>query len=223
MTQTGFQGLQQRLLERLRLLIRNGEWTERRLARTVGLSQPHIHNLMKGTRQLTPAICDLLMLHLNIGIQDLVTLSKVEAELQGQVAYVPLVEGRLGPSWPWPTELSSMRHRVEARLLCGMQSPVVAVAGRDPRMEPLFSHDDHALLDQSLHARTHIDEGGLYLLKRNGRGIFRRLRRSGKDLYIVSADCEHRCSAWERVVLGDVPLALVVRAKAVLLTGENWK
>jgi hypothetical protein len=223
MTQTGIQALQQRLLEHLRLLIRNGEWTERRLARTVGLSQPHVHNLMKGSRQLTPAICDLVMLHLNIGIQDLVSLTREEAELQGQFAYIPMVVGRVGPSWPWPTELSSTRHRVDANLVHGWQSPVVAVAGHDPRMEPLFSQDDHALLDQSIHARSHIDEGGLYLIKRQGRGLFRRLRRSGKELYIVCGDCEHRPSAWERVALGEVPLPLVVRAKAVFLAGESWK
>jgi transcriptional regulator with XRE-family HTH domain len=63
--------LQNRLLERLRRRIRNGELTERQIARLTGLSQPHIHNVLKGARILSPESADLVLLQLKISLFDL--------------------------------------------------------------------------------------------------------------------------------------------------------
>ena len=38
----------------LRARVRNGELTERGLARLVGVSQPHIHNVLKGRASVIP-------------------------------------------------------------------------------------------------------------------------------------------------------------------------
>ena len=48
----GLAELRGRLVLRLRDMVRNGELTERALARTTGVSQPHIHNVLKGKREL---------------------------------------------------------------------------------------------------------------------------------------------------------------------------
>ena len=45
-----FQELRQRLIAELRERVRSGEVTERGLARMIGLSQPHMHNVLKGKR-----------------------------------------------------------------------------------------------------------------------------------------------------------------------------
>ena len=55
----------------LRARVRNGEITERGLARLVGVSQPHIHNILKGIRVLTPDIGDRILAELNMSIFDL--------------------------------------------------------------------------------------------------------------------------------------------------------
>jgi len=49
----------------------NGELTERGLARRVGLSQSHIHNVLKGARILTPEVADQILRELNWGVEDL--------------------------------------------------------------------------------------------------------------------------------------------------------
>jgi hypothetical protein len=67
-----FEGLLGRLLIRLRMMVRNGEITERGLAIRVGLSQPHIHNVLCGTRILTPKIADMILFSLRISLLDLV-------------------------------------------------------------------------------------------------------------------------------------------------------
>lgn len=66
-----FQTAQIRLVAHVRNLVRNGEVTERGLARLTGVSQPHIHNVLKGVRSLTPEIGDLLLSKLKLDLLDL--------------------------------------------------------------------------------------------------------------------------------------------------------
>lgn len=67
-----FVDLQQRLLENLRHRVRSGEVTERSLARLAGLSQPHLHNVLKGKRFLSMDMADKILHNLQIGIMDLI-------------------------------------------------------------------------------------------------------------------------------------------------------
>lgn len=68
----GFHDLQCRLISFVVTKIRNGEFTERGLARMLGVSQPHLHNVLKGARPLKPEFADCLLEHFEIGILDLV-------------------------------------------------------------------------------------------------------------------------------------------------------
>jgi hypothetical protein len=68
----GFHDLQCRLISFVVAKIRNGEFTERGLARILGVSQPHLHNVLKGARPLKPEFADCLLEHFEIGILDLV-------------------------------------------------------------------------------------------------------------------------------------------------------
>ena len=67
-----FYDLQQRLLNDLRRRVRSGEITERRLARQTGISQPHIHQVLKGKRVLSPQKADDILRHLRLDLLDLV-------------------------------------------------------------------------------------------------------------------------------------------------------
>lgn len=66
-----FEDLQNRLAHYIRWRISNGEFTERGLARIAGISQPQIHNFLKGARRLSPEFADRLMARFHIGILDL--------------------------------------------------------------------------------------------------------------------------------------------------------
>ena len=48
-----FDDLRARLVENLRLRVRSGVATERGLARQTGISQPHLHHVLKGKRLLS--------------------------------------------------------------------------------------------------------------------------------------------------------------------------
>ena len=67
-----FRDLQNRLAENLRERVRSGEITERGLARLTGVSQPHIHHVLKGKRLLSADMADQVMGHLRMDILDLV-------------------------------------------------------------------------------------------------------------------------------------------------------
>ena len=66
-----FQDLHLRLLDHLRSCIHGGEMTERGLARLTGVSQPHIHNVLKGKRCLSPKMADEILLRLHVDLRDL--------------------------------------------------------------------------------------------------------------------------------------------------------
>src|SRR5260370_17852625 len=67
-----FHELQMRLVAFLRERIRSGELTERGLARLTRVSQPHIHNVLKGNRQLAIETSDRLLRRLRTDLRDLV-------------------------------------------------------------------------------------------------------------------------------------------------------
>ena len=66
-----FEDLHLRLTEYLRELVRSGELTERGLARITGVSQPHIHNVLKGKRLLSLQMADEILHRLRLDLTDL--------------------------------------------------------------------------------------------------------------------------------------------------------
>ncbi len=68
-----FERLLERLAGRLRAMIRNGEVTERGLARRIGVSQPHLHNVLAGARAMTPRLADRILAGLGMSVVDLLT------------------------------------------------------------------------------------------------------------------------------------------------------
>jgi plasmid maintenance system antidote protein VapI len=61
--------LRDAVLDHVRLSIRNGEWTERGLARAIGVSQPHLHHVLNGKRQLQFALADRLIVQFGIDLR----------------------------------------------------------------------------------------------------------------------------------------------------------
>jgi predicted transcriptional regulator len=64
--------LQQRFVALLRKRVRNGELTERGLARLVGVSQPHMHNVLHGKRTFSLQTTDDMMRQLRVDVLDLI-------------------------------------------------------------------------------------------------------------------------------------------------------
>ena len=67
----GLGDLRDRLIRRLRYVIANGDATERGLARAIGVSQPHLHNALKGKRRMSVELADSILRNLRLGVYDL--------------------------------------------------------------------------------------------------------------------------------------------------------
>ncbi len=74
-----FELLQLRLIENVHRRVQRGELTERGLARGTGISQPHLHNMLKGVRVLSPPMADLLLRHLHMSVLDLLDADEIAA------------------------------------------------------------------------------------------------------------------------------------------------
>jgi hypothetical protein len=67
-----FHELQQRLLNELQRRVRSGAVTERSLAYSSGISQPHLHNVLKGKRILSMKKADQVCRRLQIDVLHLI-------------------------------------------------------------------------------------------------------------------------------------------------------
>ena len=67
-----FLTLHARLIRLVQARIRNGDITERGFARLTGISQPHIHHVLKGVRALSPGMSDRVLEGLGLTVLDLV-------------------------------------------------------------------------------------------------------------------------------------------------------
>jgi hypothetical protein len=78
-----FELVQKRLLAFVSAQVQRGDYTERGLARVIGVSQPQIHNLLKGKRRLQPSLADRIMAKFDIDILDLLEDPEVRLRLVG--------------------------------------------------------------------------------------------------------------------------------------------
>ena len=220
-----FEKLQNSLLEHLRFRVRNGELTERGLARVTGISQPHVHNILKGVRTLTLEMGDEILRCLHLSLQDLLSdvpkPTSAGAQYPGY-RYVSVLKGFIGPSHPWPREISRIdRFPLDDSRAANLVNPVAARVAEDVRMGEAFSASDMAILDQSFLTRSEIENDALYLVKAGDSGLIRRARLTPNALYIVTEDCLTRPPAWQRVSLLGTSVHQVIRARVLFAASEN--
>jgi hypothetical protein len=225
-----FADLHAAVVDCLRTRVKNGQLTERGLARLAGISQPHVHNVLKGTRTLSLDLSDQILYALRLSLLDLIDRDTLVGYLQGTPedglgqAYLPLLLGRVGPAHPWPKEVD--RHEricIPRSVIEKMHEPVLALLAEDTRMQTVFADGDLALLDQSPRARTDISPAACYLIKRGNAGLVRRLRYLGRQLYVFSDDVADRPAGWEKLPLEDHQLTYFVRARVTLVAKDsNW-
>lgn len=80
-----FDQLHKRLVTRLREKVRSGEVTERGLARVTGISQPHIHNVLKGKKLFSSGMSDTILRGLNLDVLDLLEPAELSEKLRRPV------------------------------------------------------------------------------------------------------------------------------------------
>jgi hypothetical protein len=218
----GFEELRTRLVAVLKSRLRNGELSERRMAHLTGISQPHIHNVLKGVRILSPRAADQILCSFQLTVLDLLRPEDSPAGLcprcsgSDRFTEVPVLDAWLGPGLPLPQESASLEsHPFPRPFIASLESPLVARLASDALMRALFREGDLALLDRARSKRFLIEPNGLYVVNREGEGLVRKLRRGGlQDLLLVAASPDGR-EHIEPLSLEGSHLLDVVKAKVV--------
>ena len=168
--------------------------SERGLARLVGFSQPHIHNVLQGKRNLQPELADALMAVLPVELDDLLTPSELQragAAPPQDARPIPVLEGVLGAGAPFPRLPSarsggpSERYYAGAALE-GVTSPAaVRVSPEERAMWPTIWPADWVILDRDPQVRVRPELERFYALEVDGRGFIARCRLVGERLLTV--------------------------------------
>ena len=90
MEKISFETLFARLIFAVNLRIKNGEYTERGLARILGISQPQMHNVLKGARTLHADLADRLLSKLGISVLHLFEEGELSGELRARLSALGL-------------------------------------------------------------------------------------------------------------------------------------
>ena len=76
-----FVALKSRLIHIVNTRIEKGDFTERGLARMLGISQSQVHNVLKGARKLKPELADHIISRLDMSVLDLLESSELRDQL----------------------------------------------------------------------------------------------------------------------------------------------
>jgi hypothetical protein len=223
-TSLNLRELTERLLLHLRERIRRGEITERGLARLTGYSQPHIHNVLKGSRGLQIELADQMMAMLDIPLPSLFT----QDELGGHAPPKPneglpvaILEGRLGGGAPFPHMASPQRRFFPVSQLAGLISPVLArIHSNEPAMRPTICPEDLVLMDRSPIERRRPRLESVYALCWKKKGYIGRCRVVGRALVVTVDNARESPEPPRPTAISDQSILDVVQGKIIWL-GRN--
>ena len=217
-----FEMLRGRLMGHLRTRIQNGEMTERSLARLTGISQPHIHNVLKGAKILSPELEDKILSSLKISVLDLFSIDELRLQLNrggNMETYraISVLDGLLGPGFPMPVQASrGEMHPVAGSLLVNVDGPQLARLVEDPEMQPTVKANALVLLDRSEGARLARSADEYYAVSINGSAVIRILYTLGCHLYAATERTRESPKAWLELPATGEPLS-IIHARVVWL------
>jgi hypothetical protein len=218
-----FQDAQLKLLAYVRSQIRNGELTERGFARLIGISQPHVHNVLKGVRNLSPKIFDLALKYLHLSLLDLVPSGELEAHLRSRriprrSAEASFLDSPIGPGMPWPAGLAP--HKNFPLPFPSVHAPanlVMASLIADPSMQPTLGSSDVVLLDTSPSRPSTLAPQGLFVVERGNEAgneaVLRYIRPGAHGYYLATDATLDTPIDWEPLPVSASELATAVKAR----------
>ncbi len=222
-----FQDAQAKLLAHVRDRIRNGELTERDLARLIGVSQPHVHNVLKGVRSLSPEIFDSILQYFRMSLLDLASPEDLEASLRRRhlperVPEAAFLESALGPGLAWSAAVNWRRSfPLPFSAATVPRGIVMARLAPDPYMYVTLAACDIALLDTSEQRRSEIVPEGLYVVSRGEEAVLRYIRPGARGYYLVTDATLDSPQQWERLPITGAEMVDSIKARVRWLGRER--
>ena len=192
-----FEGVYACLLLIVRQQVSNGDLTERSLAKRIGISQSHMHNVLKGVRVLSNNLAEALLLQLKMSVEDLTGSSQPEFSA---LRAIPLMTGWLGEdSAEFDPGRTAGSISVPALVTAGLWRPVMARLGRDAEAAPRFEENDLVLIDKAARPLADLQRDAVYVVATEGGTRLRYLRGANERFYMASEASIHSPARWEAV------------------------
>ncbi len=190
--------------------VRAGELTERGLARMCGVSQPHMHNVLKNIRTLSPGSASRLMNALGISVPELLGSTGDEGS---SVAIVPVVRNRIGPGMD--SMLSSYRDSMPfpRKIIQHLVNPLVAQVGPDLVLPSMISSNDFVLLDQNPQVRSRPRGDACWVVAESSGLRIRYVKTGSTKVYIANEATLGNPREWNAISLRDQNITDIVRAR----------
>ncbi len=198
--------------------VQGGEISERALARRAGLSQPHLHNVLKGVRAPSPAAADQLMRALDVSVPQLLWLSPHIA-VSG-IREVPLIRNPIGPGSEASFSDFGGYLPFPAPLVAASDDPVAAHLGADLALPPELRAGDLVLLDRNAARRILPEPGSCWVVADSAGLRVRYVRRNGGALETGGVPNREGVRVWRTVSLHGRDILEIVRARIVWVGRE---
>lgn len=223
-----FVQIQTRLLSRIRELIHNGELTQRGFARLSGISQPHIHKVLKGERTLSAARFDLLLRSLDWSLLDLFEESEIRNHLARGVrprcawTDLPWHDRVLGPGVEKGVDgVRQERYPVPRSLLASPSRVVLVRLKHDAGMQETLGNCNVGVLELPDDAPVYASS--LYAVDRGQDTVIRRVRQGASCLYLICDIDASNPLRWEAIPPRDALGRAAIRGRLVWLGEETYK
>ena len=185
-----------RLMNRLRDRVRSGEITERGIARETGLSQPHVHNLLKGIRAPSPESADLLMRALQGGLLALIGPEDIPHNFGAARPGRAPARSRSPRPVPWVEGLDDAGMLVPCKMIAEAPDPAAVRLGADSAMDIAGGT---VILDRSETSCHATDPASTYLVVVAGVGLLRYVRMGRRSVYLATKADLNRPAEWQAI------------------------
>lgn len=213
-----FRDLQGRLTDIARDRIRAGILTERGLARMCGLSQPHVHNVLKGVRTFSTDSADRLMQALGLVASDL--LFRVSAETDTRLQAIPVVRNRIGPGTDADFAATRGFIALPETLVKGLVNPVAGRLAPDLVLPRALAAHDLVLLDQNAQLRAAPSCHSLWIVS-DGAGLrVRYVQLDRGNIHLANEVTLPDPQKWRSIPLHGRNILDVVKARVVWISRE---
>jgi hypothetical protein len=210
--------LYERLVEVARQRVRAGDVSERGLSRMCGISQPHMHNVLKSIRALSSASANRLMGALGVTVPGLVW--HAQGGDDWSVSIVPMVRNRIGPGIDSDLAACSGCMPFPARIIEPLMDPVVAKIGADLVLPSMVAANDFILLDRNPELRSRPQGNSCWVVAEPSGLRIRYVKLDGTKVYLANQATVGNPSQWESISLRGRNITDIVKARIVWIWRE---
>ncbi len=210
-----------RLVELVKRRVQCGQFTERGLARLSGMSQPHLHNVLKQVRTLSLEAADQLLLAMNFGVEDLI-LRFPYGEDMGTRS-VPSLNTRIGPGIAAQFREFGGYYPVPAKVALAAVEPIMAQVAPDLGLPVSLQANDIVLVDQNPTFRRSPLPDFPYLVSNGNAALFRYVRLGGTRIYLTDSPARTDPKEWHEIPLQKRDILEVIRGRVVWISRELGK